>query len=433
MKKKISSFGFFEKLIVGLVCVFAFSVLFININEPFWGHHEFNGVFYGQIARNYLQYGLLETKGAQVNNLWPTDPSLWNLHTHHPATYPLLLAAAYSLFGVSESVGRMMSIFATVVGVGALMYLSSKTFGRNALLSVLPIIATPLFLYYGRLPVFEPLLMPLVIVGLFAYIKIDNNKWSRWVLCLSVFGAFLLDWPGFWLGFWIFVVEMFTKRRKAVLMNVSTSLLIALLLIVAHQWLATGHPYRDFLDVGGVRVAGAAQPYTPVGWVKLLLSRAKAFYGLPVLAVAMVGFALTMIKGKSQQKMLLMLSLAIGVSHILVFRNITWYHDYMLYHLIPFFVFAFGGIAVWFEKNKFKNISVISIWLVMTTMTTWTTNKFYVDLSNIKPHQKCVEIGKEVAKNDQPLTFELSEEDTRICPPFTGYYGNKEFKLEVKD
>lgn len=67
-----------------------------RINRPFIGHHDFNGAFYSQIARNYLKIGLIKSRGAQIINSGDISNGDWNLHTHHPATYPILLSLIFS-------------------------------------------------------------------------------------------------------------------------------------------------------------------------------------------------------------------------------------------------------------------------------------------------------------------------------------------------
>src|SRR4030042_4900810 len=100
-----------------LISVVTIFLLSYKLNWPFWGHHEFNGVYYGTIAKNYLRYGIINTRGAQVNNLYPTEKTNWSFHQNHPATYPLLIATVFRLFGTTEASMRMVSILASVVGL----------------------------------------------------------------------------------------------------------------------------------------------------------------------------------------------------------------------------------------------------------------------------------------------------------------------------
>jgi len=415
---------------MAVVMVGVFGLLIPRMGEPFSGHHEFNGVFYGQIARNYLRYGLFETKGAQVTNLWRADKTSWSLHTHHPATYPLLLAGVFSVVGESEAAARVVSVIFSMLGVGVLMLLSCEVFGRGKTLAVLPVSVTPLFLYYGRLPVFEPLLLTFTSLALWAYVKIDYDGKYRWWLMGSIFVLLLIDWPGFWVGAWILAAEALTKKRKEVVLGIVAAMVGAGVIILGHQWLVTGHLLRDFLSVVSVRLGVAAQPYTPSGWLGLLVSRSKAFFGLPVLIAAALGLGLTVVKGSGKESKMLLVALSTGVSHILVFRNIAWYHDYMLYHLIPFAVLAVAGLANRFDKRG--EGSVVAGLSLLAIITVVVTNKFYVDLAAIRPHEKCVEFGERVKESDKVLTFEVWEEEARICPPFIGYYGDKPFEIKTK-
>ena len=57
-----------SKYIIYLVILLAFFLLLPKIDKPFFGHHDWNGVFYSNIARNYLRYGYLKTKFGEVTN-----------------------------------------------------------------------------------------------------------------------------------------------------------------------------------------------------------------------------------------------------------------------------------------------------------------------------------------------------------------------------
>src|SRR3989338_8774885 len=107
---KLIMMCYMKKTHIVLVSILTFLLLSYKLTWPFWGHHEFNGVYYGMIAKNYLRYGLLATKGGQVNNLFPAAPSEWSYHVNHPATYPLLLALSFRMFGTAEATARLVSI-----------------------------------------------------------------------------------------------------------------------------------------------------------------------------------------------------------------------------------------------------------------------------------------------------------------------------------
>lgn len=374
----------------------ALIVLLPQITKPFWGHHEFNGVFYSQIARNYLKLGLIATKGAQV-----TAPG--GFHTHHPATYPLLLAGAYGLFGIHESVGRGLSILASLLGILLLQRLIRLLFPRSSpllSLSLLPLILTPLFRYYARMPVFEPILFPLVIATLIGY-----RQKNVFLIFLFSLLSILVDWPGYWPALAIIGIEFVTKRNWRILAAALGSIALGTGLILLAQYVSYGHPFTGFLEVGSTRLT--ATPFTYWGWLRLLISRAKAFFSLPILITSLFGAA--MLTKYRHHLSLLIITIFIGLAHILVFRNITWYHDYMLYHSLPLIGLTLAAFTHYASK-KIPALLVLPILLALLVY--FGSNRFYTDLAAMEPHRDCV----------QNTWDRNSTEKTAQCGPFILFY-----------
>jgi hypothetical protein len=368
MVKKI----FFPVLIL-LVLLF----LTPKMKEPFWGHHEFNGVFYAQIVKNYLRYGLVDTRGAQITSVGVTDSSEWSKHTHHPSTFPLILAGWSKIWGLNEFNLRALSLIATIVGVILLTKLS-----KNKLV-VIPLVFTPLLRYYGTMPVFEPLLLPLIVGILIAY---KQKKYS-WLFWCSL-GAILLDWPGYWPVGWIIVLELLNKNRsRKMLLSGLGAMILGTGIILGHQWLTTGHAWEAFLKVGGFRAGMSQQPFTMAIWIKTMLLRARAFYGLPLIITTGLGTVLGW-RDKNKRKMII-LAILIAISHSLVFRNIAWYHDYMLYHAIPLVVIA---TAIVFNKLPKNRQWLAAIGLAL--LTGIATQPFFKALSEMEPYRDCIEQKK---------------------------------------
>jgi len=418
------------KLQILLVSILVFLLLSYKINQPFWGHHEFNGVYYGMIAKNYLRYGLWATKGGQVNNLYPVPASEFNYHVNHPATYPLLLAAAFRIFAASESTARLVSIVASVLGIVFLgKFITALYKDSVSWLAVVAVIFTPLFLYYGSLPVFEPLLFPVVTAGLWKYWTTRRIKLPWSVISIS-FLAMLIDWPGFWLAIFLAIYEFLSLKRRRFIGFLIGSLLLAFLLILAHQFLASGSAVEALKSVFSYRLGISQQPYTTLAWVRLLLTRSRAFWGLPIIVAVGLGFLIAL---RSNQKLAVFLSAILGLSlmHILVFRNITWYHDYMLYHTIPFVGVSLGSLfhSV-FVKTKSK-VLVYTLCGFLVATTILATSPFFIALVSMHGYKDCIEMGYAVRISQTPLTFRLSEEKAKECPPFIGFYGEKPFEVKA--
>jgi len=147
-----------------LLGILAFFLLAYKINQPFWGHHEFNGVFHGMLAKNHIRYGLIASRGARIANLYPAAKEDWSFHAHRPATYTIFLSFLYQIFGTWEAIARLPSMIASAAGIVILAKFISSVFKKTPFvwLAVLPLVFTPLFRYHGSMPVFEPIKLPAI-------------------------------------------------------------------------------------------------------------------------------------------------------------------------------------------------------------------------------------------------------------------------------
>lgn len=202
------------------------------------------------------------------------------------------------------------------------------------------------------------------------------------------------------------------------------------LLIVVHQIIVSGS-IESLLEAGASRLEVARVPYSLGEWVQTLVSRTKAFWGLPILLTAGVGGVVSLYR---KQRNLVLVAGILGVSHILVFRNITWYHDYMLYHMIPVVVLGLGAFVSMLEQvlpRSGRNVWIAAIIGLMAIMTVVSTHKFWVALETTRFHGQCVEFGKNLSESGERLVFEGSYEEVNICPPFIGFYGDRKYESRI--
>src|SRR3989344_9213561 len=87
------------KLLIAVLILLSLKLLSFEINKPFWGHHDWNSVVYSNIARNYVRYGYLATKLAQVTNYDYQEPKNFGFITHYPPLLPILMSLPFHLLG----------------------------------------------------------------------------------------------------------------------------------------------------------------------------------------------------------------------------------------------------------------------------------------------------------------------------------------------
>ena len=125
--------------LIGLIVL-----LTLGIAKPFIGHHDWNGVFYSQIARNYLKYGL-ETGLGQM-----TSPG--NYYTHYPPLFTWLLALDFKFLGVSDVSARLLPVMLTIFSFILLVKITD---------SLVPLLLalTPMIRYFSHMPSQETLII----------------------------------------------------------------------------------------------------------------------------------------------------------------------------------------------------------------------------------------------------------------------------------
>lgn len=151
-------------------------VLTKNINKPFIGIHDWNGARYGLIAKNYLRYGLLQTKFGQSQDA-TQHPTPGNFYTHYPPLLPLAITASYAVFGISEAATRLVPILTTSASLVLIFLLGKMLFGyKVGIIASLLALATPLVRYFGKNASHEPLVVFFALVAFLGAILIYKKK-----------------------------------------------------------------------------------------------------------------------------------------------------------------------------------------------------------------------------------------------------------------
>src|SRR5688572_21712844 len=76
--------------------------------EPWVGsHNAWGGAFYGNVARNFVRYGYLQTEFAPVVSTGLVDPSQFEVYYHHPVLSMWLTGLSFHAFGIHEWSARL--------------------------------------------------------------------------------------------------------------------------------------------------------------------------------------------------------------------------------------------------------------------------------------------------------------------------------------
>ena len=378
-------------------------ILTDHLAKPFIGHHDWNGVFYSQIARNYLRFGLLETKLGQL-----TGPN--SFYTHYPPLFPLTLAAAFKVFGISDLVSRLVPVGLTIAGLLVLYRISSSWV-------VIAVALTPMLRYFGQMPSQEPLIIFLTLLSFYFFRKKNRAGFYLTVILNGLSG---------WAGYFFYPLLFFLNRRwalKACLLLVMTfSLHLLHVYILTGSFSGGGIFDALLLRLGFFPMLGKTEPELAgqFTWLAYLIKEARmltVYYTFTLLSLAALGLLLCRDK-------ITLIFLAWGLSYPLIFSNVVFVHEYFNVFFWPFLALSLVNLI---NRIKLKPALILIIFLAIFLE----RNKFYQALVKTKAFEPGYQLGLEINRLipfGQTYTVVNSREFIESQNLFIDYYSDRQIE-----
>lgn len=344
-------------MLAGAIFILSFFWVGQNLDKPFWGEHDWNGVRYGNIARNYLRYGVLETKLGQVENSGPSSSGEFEYYTRYPPLLPFLIAISYKIFGISEWSTRLVPLVFTSAILVMIFLIGSRLFSlRVGILASLLALATPMVGYFGKNPSHEPLTLFFILLAFYGYI------WSRKLLfMLGLIFAQFSAWAGYFLLPALMLSHLLQKDFKSFKKLIPFWILSAGIFIIhlLHVKLLTGSISGGDLFGTLWQRAGLAPSLQPEGYNLInYLGRVRLWMATlftnTLLLVALFHFF---------NKKLLPLAL-VGVFYALFFSSSVYIHNYLLFYFLPFLTLAAAATFWHFQMLK-KSYLILAVVLLL--------------------------------------------------------------------
>ena len=378
-------------------------ILTDHLAKPFIGHHDWNGVFYSQIARNYLRFGLLETKLGQL-----TGPN--SFYTHYPPLFPLTLAAAFKVFGISDLVSRLVPVGLTIAGLLVLYRISSSWV-------VIAVALTPMLRYFGQMPSQEPLIIFLTLLSFYFFRKKNRAGFYLTVILNGLSG---------WAGYFFYPLLFFLNRRwalKACLLLVMTfSLHLLHVYILTGSFSGGGIFDALLLRLGFFPMLGKTEPELAgqFTWLAYLIKEARmltVYYTFTLLSLAALGLLLCRDK-------ITLIFLAWGLSYPLIFFNVVFVHEYFNVFFWPFLALSLVNLI---NRIKLKPALILIIFLAIFLE----RNKFYQALVKTKAFEPGYQLGLEINRLipfGQTYTVVNTREFIESQNLFIDYYSDRQIE-----
>src|SRR3989344_1125737 len=371
-------------LYLGLVLTLASVLLGINLNKEFIGHHDWNSVVYSLIAKNYIRYGYISTKLGQVRNPEITQPANFNFLIHYPPLLPILISLGFKVFGPVEFAARLIPVAASLLLLSMIFLIGISLVSVSVgFLAALFVVLTPLFIYFGKLPVHDTIVPAFGVTAFYGYIQYMKTRKKIYYM-LILFGVVvggLVNWSNYYVVLAIIVHFLVWDRNKSVRYPIIVLVPICIFLFslqLLHLKILTGNFHLfDFIGIFLRRANIVANDpiysfslstyfYKESEYLKIYMTRTLLVLSTVWLITSFFG------KKSSSEKrtnFYLYALLIYGLVQLVVFTNLSYIHDYMIYYLLPYIVLS-GALGFLFilKKLPFKNLAYMYVVIVVLTV-----------------------------------------------------------------
>ena len=439
---------FYNKKYQPLIILVLTTVLIsINLNKPFFGHHDFNASFFSQIGKNLITYSPLDTKLGNLSGSGPLNLENFDYFVHNVPLYSWMLALSFLIFGVGEWQARLVSVVATIASSIVIYKISLKLFDRlTAYLSILFFFFSAMILYFSSSVFPEPAAMLFSLLAFYFYvnwIKSGESK-SFYYLMVFLFLALLTVWSSYFLPPFLVLHYFFLKKGKN-LTKILPIILLPIATITAHMvhtFILTGNLFVvEFLSVFLQRINPSSDEilqFTIFDFIRREQSLVFAYYSKATIILVILWFLRLIYKlykrEKQENSLTLLILFLWGISYPLFFIQAAYIHDYFLIYLAPFIAIASGRFLSEFaNKYRFKqkvNI-LVYIWpFVFPLIQFFMIKDFAFVLINSNASREGYYLGKLLNSNTnyQDKILVLSGQFGAHFSVFTDFYANRQIR-----
>lgn len=443
---------YFKVFLSIIIFLISFFLIGQNLNKPFWGEHDWNGVRYGNIARNFLRYGFLETKFGQVENSGRVGGGEFEYYTHYPPLLTILIALSYKIFGISEWSTRLAPLSATSASLVVIFLIGSKLWNlKVGILAAVLALVTPMVLYFGKNPVYDPLALFFILFSFHGYqLYLENKKlFSKILFIIGLILAEVTAWAGFFLIPAITITSLLRRDFISVKKMIPLWFLSVFIFLIylGHVYLLTGSIFGGDLFRSFVQRSGISSNLQPEGFTILgYLNRLRLWFST-LFTITLIFSSFIWLVGKKvtgvQDKDWMILTLGIiGIIYLIIFSNAVFIHNYLVIYFLPFLALSAAlGIDIFIKLFKLSRIyPLVVVFFVLTVFLE--RRNFLLVLNESAEDQLSVKIGKAINQNTNtldtifisPLKFSYSADkflrfysDRKI-----GYSDYNQMKYDVK-
>lgn len=419
-------------------------ITFPTLGKPFFGHHDWIGVWESNIARNLTRYSILDTKLGSVINAGPTDPQHFAFGTHYPLLLPVILASTFNVAGESEVSARALGVIFTLFSATMVFKLGTKYFRPGVgILSAAIFLAFPITIYFGRMPEHEILVIGPVLLALYLYLNFFKNRtlYNFIKLIAVLIFAHLIHWPAYYITpllaahFLIFSKDH--KLKIALVFPLLSVLIFGLHLI--HIGFLTGELFGGGLVdalLFRLNVIQKPQNFTLPVFVNQEIHLLFIYFTKTALVFSLVSVLWKLKRREVNTQAQISIILGIfGITHIAVFQNMAYIHDYMIIYLAPFVALsASAGLIETATFLKLKPFLIFLSAILIVGVVFFERREYLSTLYKSNSFYTGYLIGSVINKNTNfsEKSLVLSQEISRYFDVFVAYYADREVLYALK-
>jgi 4-amino-4-deoxy-L-arabinose transferase-like glycosyltransferase len=427
-----------------LILLVSLAVLIPNLSKPFIGHHDWNGVYYSQIARNYLQYPLNITKLGQMT-------SVGNFYTHYPPLMPLILALNFLVLGISDLSARLLPLGFTILTLLTIFRMTQKLKLKKIIgYSAILIIFTPMLRYFSHMPSQEILMIFFSVfsVNLYLSLILSPKPKHQYELYLVTVLNGLTGWAGYFI-YPILAVHAFFNHKKIlpIILKSIGLLFITFTLHLFHTYLLTGSLVGGGLidalllrlnlypSLGLVEPELAGQFSLQVYFLKQT-SILTIYYTSTVLIASFINLIFIAIKIFRKQSLsllnqLVLIFLAWGLTYPIIFSNVVFVHEYFNLFFWPFLAFSLVNLLTYLRGVSLK--VKLALLILLGGLIFFERNQFFKALQDTQAHLPGYKLGNlinQTVPEGQTTYIVALPEEIEAQVVFIQYYANRPLQFQ---
>ena len=377
---------------LGVVLALATGLLCHDITEPYTGLHEWQSAFMSSVARNHVRYGYVATRLGVVENEGVV-PAAWFRHDpDHPPLVPILVSFSFRIFGEHEWSARLVPIILTL-GSTVLMYLLGQALAGPGLGLVAASIYAllPMNAYFGRVVSHEAptsFFSLAVAVSYLYWHRTRRPLYFGLALASFVLGA-LCDWPAYYLAGILPLHHVLSSRGrrmwKVLLFPITAILLFGLHLVIAYSlqgpmaltYLGAKFLFRTKLEVTptlqALGITPSAATFTWGEFLTKQLQQADILFTPVVLILAVGGlYDLSRRRGVAgaPDRLFLMALLVFGVTHVALFPQAAWQHEYTMFYCSSALALlaGVGALSLGWKGPQLRALGILGLLFVLAAL-----------------------------------------------------------------